>query len=206
MRSLKIYLFIFVLISGLACWGETSASSKRLIILGDSLTEGYGVAKEKAFPALLEKKFQENGKAWIVVNSGVSGSTSASAEQRMRWILKQKPDMILLALGANDGLRGLKPEEMEKNLAKAIELAKSNQVKIVLCGMQMPSNYGASYRKKFTDVFPSLSKKYQIPLIPFLLDKVAGKSEFNQADGIHPNEKGHAIIAETIYSALRGKM
>ena len=181
---------------------KSVAATSTMVFLGDSLTEGYGVKKESAFPALIEKKLQESGLDWKVVNSGVSGSTTASAVSRIKWVLQAKPKVIVLALGANDGLRGLKTEETQKNLSEAIDLAKKENVKIILCGLYMPPNYGKKYTDDFKKLYLNLSKNKKIPLIPFLLDKVAGDSQLNQGDGIHPNENGHKVIAETVYKFL----
>lgn len=184
----------------------SSHATKTLVILGDSLTEGYGVQKEKAFPALLEKKLQEAKLDWKVNNAGVSGSTSASAPSRTDWILKSKPDAILLALGANDGLRGLSTESMEKNLREAIGKINAAKVKVFLAGMQMPPNFGVEYTKKYKEVFPRIAKEEGIELLPFLLEKVAGQDKLNLADRIHPNEAGHKIIAGTVFQFLKGKL
>jgi len=182
----------------------TSLAENKLVILGDSLTEGYGVSREAAYPFLLEQKFKQAGMPWSVLNAGVSGSTTASANSRLKWLFKSKPQAVLIVLGANDGLRGLKVEESEKNLALAIELAQKEKVKVILGGLYMPPNYGKEYTTKFKNIYTNLTKKYSIPLIPFILDKVAGDSSLNQADGIHPNEKGHKIIADHIFNSLKG--
>lgn len=184
----------------------SQATSKKLVVIGDSLTEGYGVAKEKAWPALLEKKLIEAKKNYQVVNSGVSGSTSASGPSRMSWQLKSKPDVIVLALGANDGLRGTSVKNLEDNLNKSIDLAKKAKVKVILAGMMMPPNYGESYAKDFAGAFKRVAKKHKVPLIPFLLEKVGGVAELNLTDGIHPNEKGHAVIAETVFKAIEKEL
>jgi acyl-CoA thioesterase-1 len=173
------------------------------VALGDSLTEGLGVAKEQAYPALLEKKIHDAHKDWVVVNAGVSGSTSASGPGRLKWLLKTKIDLLILALGANDGLRGLSIENTKSNLAETIELAQKNGVTVVLAGMLMPPNYGKEYTQKFEQVFKILSVKYKIHLIPFLLDKVGGEAQFNQTDGMHPNAKGHEIVADNVYSQIK---
>ncbi|QDK36428.1 arylesterase [Bdellovibrio sp. NC01] len=183
------------------------ANPKKLVVLGDSLSEGYGVAKEAAYPAVLEKKLHEAGKKeWTVINAGVSGSTTASAISRMKWIFKSKPDVVLLALGANDGLRGLKVEESEKHLGEAIEYAQSQKVRVILGGLYMPPNYGKDYSDKFKKMYESLAKKYKVTFIPFILDKVAGNPKYNLADGIHPNEEGHKIVAENIFAVLKGEL
>lgn len=177
---------------------------RRFVIIGDSLTEGYGVSKEQAFPALLEKQIKKEGKNWIVINSGISGSTTASAESRFRWVLRSKPDMVMIALGANDGLRGVKVEESEKNLEKVILMAREAKVRVVLAGLYIPPNYGKEYGIKFRALYERLAQKYELPFISFLLEGVGGVPELNLADGIHPNEKGHQKIAENAYTVLKG--
>lgn len=181
-------------------------SKKRLVFLGDSLTEGYGVAQSKAYPALLQEKLNQEKKNWTVVNSGVSGSTTASAPSRLQWVLKTKTDLVVIALGANDGLRGLKIEDSEKNLAKAIEIAKEKGAKVVLAGIMVPPNYGKEYSDKFAKMYVNLSKKYKVKLLPFLLKDVGGVASMNLADGIHPNEKGHEVMANTMYEFLKGEL
>jgi acyl-CoA thioesterase-1 len=178
-------------------------TEKRLVILGDSLSEGYGVASQVSYPALLQIQIQKSGKNWKVMNASISGSTSASGPGRLRWQLKNKPDLLLLELGANDGLRGLDPLKMEENLDQVLRECKKEKVAVILAGMKMPLNYGKEYRQKFEAVFPRLAQKYQIPLIPFFLDGIAGDAKLNQADGIHPNEKGHQILAEKIYQQIK---
>lgn len=195
---LKQTLFLIFLINLPQTTFAQSRKDIKVVMLGDSLTEGYGIASEKSFPALLEKKLKVKHPQIKVINAGISGSTSASAKSRLEWQLKSQPQLIVLSLGANDGLRGLSTTNLSNNLAAAIELAKKENVKIILTGMQMPTNYGKDYQENFAAVFGNLAKKYKIPLMPFLLDGVATLKEFNQADGIHPNEKGHEIIANKL--------
>ncbi|MFM6929812.1 MAG: arylesterase [Bdellovibrio sp.] len=196
--------FISILVS-FSLFSSFSFAQKKLIVLGDSLSEGYGVAKDAAYPAVLEKKLHDAGKKeWVVVNAGVSGSTTASGVGRMKWVFKNKPDMVLLALGANDGLRGLKVEESQKNLAAAIEYAQKEKVRVILGGLYMPPNYGKDYTGQFKKMYEDLAKKYKVTFIPFILDKVAGNPKYNLADGIHPNEEGHKIIAENVFKAIQG--
>ena len=177
-------------------------TKKRLVVLGDSLTEGYGVAQEKAYPALLQNKI----KNWTVVNAGVSGSTTASALPRLQWLLKKPANLVVIALGANDGLRGLKIENSEKNLSKAIEYAKSKKVKVVLAGILVPPNYGKEYSDRFAKMYVNLSKKHKVRLLPFLLKDVGGVADRNLADGIHPNEKGHEAMANTMFEFLKSEL
>lgn len=173
------------------------------MVLGDSLTDGYGVAKEAAYPALVGRKLKAAGLEEVeVVNAGISGSTSASAESRLRWHLKAKPQILLVALGANDGLRGVKLEETRRNLSRVIGLARESGIRVLLVGMKLPPNYGAEYTRGFERLYLDLSKEHRVPLIPFLLDGVGGERELNQADGIHPNEKGHEKMAENVFPSL----
>lgn len=173
--------------------------SKRILVLGDSLTEGYGIEKDQAFPARLEKELAAKGLNGIeVINAGISGSTSASGVSRLKWHLKAKPDLVIIALGANDGLRGLPTEQLKKNIEELVTISKKNGIKVLLAGMKMPPNYGADYRKRFDQVYTEVAKKEKVPLIPFLLEGVGGRPELNLADGIHPNEKGHAKIVRNV--------
>lgn len=201
---MKKWIFVFVLFPILSF--SQGESPKKLLILGDSLTEGFGVAKEAAFPALVEKRIQESGKKWIVINAGVSGSTTASGVKRLQWQIKSKPDLMILALGANDGLRGLSIAQTEKNLSDTIEIAVKEKIKVILVGMFLPPNYGAVYSKDFGAMYDRLAKKYKLKKIPFLLEGVAGVPSLNLADGIHPNEKGHSLIAETVFKNIRGDL
>jgi acyl-CoA thioesterase-1 len=206
----QIVLILSVLIVSNSSWASDSRASdsraiKKLLILGDSITEGYGVAKNLAYPALLEKKLHAAGKKdWQVINAGVSGSTTASALSRLKWHFKTKPEVLLLVLGANDGLRGLKIDDSKNNLAVAIEFAHHQKVRVILGGLYMPPNYGPEYTTKFKGMFLALAKKYQVTFIPFVLEKVGGNPKFNQADGIHPNEQGHRIIAANLFEVLKG--
>lgn len=177
--------------------------TKAFVIIGDSLTEGYGVSKENAYPALLEQKLKKENKNWKVVNSGVSGSTTASALSRVKWTLKSNPDLVMIALGANDGLRGLQVSTSRKHLEDALEELKKANVPAVIAGMQMPPNFGKAYADEFKSMFSSLAKKYNATFVPFLLEGVAGDPKLNQTDGIHPNEEGHKIIADYVYKHIK---
>ncbi len=170
----------------------------KVVFLGDSLTEGFGVAQEQAFPQVVAELLKAKGKPIEAINAGISGSTSASAPSRMRWVLKGKPSLVVLALGANDGLRGIPPAVTEQNLAEAIAVARERNVRVLLVGMKAPPNYGADYTHAFEQTFSALAKRFQLPLLPFLLDGVAGRPELNQADGIHPNPAGHRVVAALV--------
>jgi acyl-CoA thioesterase-1 len=170
-----------------------------IIALGDSLTEGYGIEKENAYPTLVEEMLKKSGKNVRIINAGISGSTSASAPSRLRWLLTSQPDILFLALGANDGLRGVSIETTKKNLKDTIREAKKAKMKVWLAGMRLPPNYGKKYTQDFEQMFKALAKEENVPLLPFLLEGVAGQKELNQPDAIHPNEKGHQIMAKMVY-------
>lgn len=190
---LKIYIG-FSLLS--LCFA--SDHSIKLLCLGDSLTEGFGILKDEAFPALLQKQFIEQGLSVKVINSGQSGSTTKNGLKRLQWLSKMKPDYVLLALGANDGLRGLSLTEMEANLRAVIDYANTNGIEVILAGMKIPPNYGPEYTQEFERIYPRLAEAYELPLIPFLLDGVAGQSELNLPDGIHPTAEGQVIVAANV--------
>ena len=196
----------FLLLLALCLPDYAHSKEKVLVIVGDSLTEGYGIKKENAYPHLLEAKLKAAGKNWKIINSGVSGSTSASGPGRVDWALKSKPDALMLALGGNDGLRGLKPESMEKNLRKAVASAKAAGVKVYLAGMQMPPNYGNEYAKNFAATFPKVAAAEKVDLVPFLLEGVAGEEKLNLADRIHPNEAGHKIMADLLFRFFKDRL
>ncbi len=195
-------LRVFVLLL-LVQFLTVSAFAKKLIFLGDSLTEGYGVAQAAAFPQIVQEKFKIDKSEWSILASGSSGSTSASTLSRMKWLAKDKPDIIFVLMGSNDGLRGLQPKETEKNISEALAWASKNKITIILGQLHVPPNYGKEYSKNFDAIFPRLAKKYKIRLAPFLLIGVAGVSSLNQADGIHPNEAGHKVVAENMYKYLK---
>ncbi len=174
-----------------------------VLFLGDSLTEGLGLEQDQAFPNLIAARLKDEGHTNVnIINAGISGSTSASAMDRMRWYVRSKPDLVIISLGANDGLRGLSIENMKTNLEETIEYAQSNGIDVALTGMLTPPNMGAEYTSAFAAVFPSLAEKYSLPFMPFLLMDVAAISELNQADGIHPNFEGSKIVAENVYQFL----
>ncbi len=194
---MKTASFLFFLVFSFTVYAE-----KTVLFIGDSLTEGYGVPKEKSYPSLVADELKKKGKPIKLLNGSVSGSTTASGMSRLRWFLKAKPEVLVLALGANDGLRGIKLDESEKNLKKVISLAQKNKMKVVLAGMLLPVNYGPKYRTQFESMYKKLEKELKITRIPFLLEGVGGEAEMNQEDGIHPNQKGHAAIAKTVLKTL----
>jgi acyl-CoA thioesterase-1 len=175
-----------------------------IVALGDSLTAGYGLLEMQAYPSLLQEKLHQDGYAWDVVNAGISGDTSAAGLQRLDWALQQ-PDVriLIVELGANDGLRGLPVAEMKKNLAAIIERAQERRIAVMLLGMEAPPNFGPEYAGAFRQAFRDLSRDYHVAFIPFMLDKVAGIASLNQSDGIHPNVEGTQIVADTVWKTLR---
>ena len=179
---------------------QASTAPKVILFYGDSLTAGYGLSPEEAFPALVEKKLNKTEKKVKVVNAGLSGETSAGGLSRIDWVLRQPIDIFVLELGANDGLRGLPVDQTRKNLQGIIDKVKSKYptCKIVLAGMMVPPNMGKEYTEDFRSVYPSLASKNKATLIPFILDGVGGIEKLNQADGIHPNVEGHQIISNRI--------
>ena len=175
-----------------------------ILILGDSLTAGYGIEKNKAYPALIEKKIRDAGIRAKVINAGVSGNTTAGGLRRLNWYFRQRIDYLVIALGGNDGLRGIDPNESKKNLQNIIDNArlKYPDIEIILAGMQVPPNMGPDYSQRFREIFPELASEKKISLIPFLLEKVGGVKELNLPDGIHPNSEGQKIVSNTVWRIL----
>jgi len=172
---------------------------ENIILFGDSLMAGYGLPQEKHLAIVLQNNLNDSGYNVEVIDGSVSGSTSAGGLNRAEWSLSQPDiDLMILGLGANDMLRGISPIETENNLEKIIQIAKLKNIEIILAGMIAPTTHGFSYKKKFDNIYPILAKKYDLNLIPFLLENVALKAEFNQDDGMHPNEKGTLIVSNTL--------
>ena len=174
-----------------------------VVALGDSLTAGFGLPVEQSYPAVLQERLRAEGYAHQVVNAGVSGDTSAGGLARLSWQLGRPVKVIVVALGANDGLRGLDTEAMRKNLAEIIQISREAGTKVVLAGVPLPFNYGRDFNRRFRAVYRELAKRYDVALIPSLLEGVAGRSDLNLADGIHPNEKGARIVADNVWRALK---
>lgn len=178
---------------------------KRILFFGDSITAGYGIDKEKAFPALIQQKIDSLGWNYKAVNAGLSGETSAGGLRRVDWMLRQPVSVFVLELGGNDGLRGIDLDATQKNLQKIIDKveAKYPDAKIMLAGMQVPPNLGPDYTQEFKTMYPDLAEKNNAELIPFLLKGVGGNPDLNQSDGIHPTAKGHQLVAETVWDTLK---
>ena len=173
-----------------------------LVALGDSLTAGLGLDADQAYPALLERRLRAEGSDLRVVNAGVSGDTTAAGLRRAEWALAGDVRILIVALGGNDGLRGLPVDQMKRNLAQIVSLARSRGIAVLLAGMEAPPNFGATYTAQFRRVFHELASEHDVAFKPFLLDGVAGDPALNQADGIHPTAAGAAIVAEHVRAAL----
>jgi acyl-CoA thioesterase-1 len=192
---------------GLSGGRLAAADAKTIVFFGDSLTAGYGLDNpaSESYPALIAKRIAAEGLPWRVVNAGLSGDTSAGGERRLDWVLRQPVGIFVLALGANDGLRGFDPQVTRANLAAIVERVRARDpgAQIVLAGMRMPPNLGEDYTGKYAAIFPRLAADEHIALIPFLLADVGGRAGLNQADGLHPTAAGDAIVAETVWRVLR---
>ena len=201
MKKLLRRYFLFAV---LALLFTPAAFGGTILFLGDSLTAGQGVEESQAFPALIEEKIQTQHLPYEVVNAGLSGDTSAGGLHRIDWLLQRPIDVLVLELGANDGLRGLPVAAMKANLQAIIDKvkAKNPQVKIVIAGMEMPPNLGGDYANDFRAVFADLARTNNAALIPFLLEGVGGHIDLNQRDQIHPTAAGHKIVAENVWRVL----
>jgi acyl-CoA thioesterase-1 len=169
-----------------------------IVAMGDSLTEGLGVSEENTYPVLLQKALRDKGYDYRVVNAGISAETSSGARSRMEWVLRLKPDIIILETGANDGLRGLDPELIRRNIREMVDAFTAKGIVVVLAGMKMFPNLGPAYSKMFADVYTDVGGDNDVILIPFFLEGVAGVPKMNQSDGIHPTADGYARVVEHI--------
>jgi acyl-CoA thioesterase-1 len=184
--------FVALLLIPLA--GE-AAGPPRILAFGDSLTAGFGLAAEQALPVRLAAKLKSEGVEATIVNAGVSGETTAGGLARLDWTLAERPDIVILELGANDALRGIDPNVTRANLDNMLAKLKATGVKILLVGMRAPTNWGVEYKRQFDTIYPELAQKYGVPLDPFVLDGVAMNPDLNQSDMLHPNERGVDVIA-----------
>jgi acyl-CoA thioesterase I len=211
-----VFLFVFLMsIAGQEFSDIRAAESgtRNVICFGDSITAGYGLenAAAESYPALLQKKLDqtrvaaESAARWRVINAGLSGETTAGGARRIDWVLRQPVDIFILALGGNDGLRGLDPAVSQRNLQTIIDRVRARYpaAKIVLAGMMMPLSMGEDYARAFATMYPTLATKNELTLVPFLLEGVGGRPELNQADAIHPNPAGNVLIAETLWRGIQ---
>ena len=201
----QIFRLFFVLGVIIALFPEPVYSKEKAVVLafGDSLTAGYGVKDEESYPSKLQEKIFSAGFSHKVVNAGVSGDTTAGGVRRIRWLMKHEPEIVILALGANDGLRGLSIDEMRKNLEIMITICREHNAQILLAGMKALPNYGEDYMREFETVFPELAKKHDLIFLPFLLEGVAGERQYTQSDGLHPLASGYSIITDLVWQRLK---
>ena len=179
-----------------------AAARPRIVFLGDSLTAGLGLPPEQSVPALIQKRLNDEGHEYDVVNAGVSGDTSAGGLSRLDWSLEGNVRVLVIELGANDGLRGLPPSAMKRNLSEIITRAARRGITVLLTGMEAPPNYGAAYTTEFRQVFRDLAREHDVAFVPFYLDGVAGLPHLNQGDGIHPNSEGSRVVERVIWKSL----
>jgi len=208
-RVKTFFVILFIMGCGLiACRGEKpgemvekeeKVATKTILAVGDSLTAGFGLAEEEAYPALLEKKLQADGHPYRVVNAGVSAETSSGTLSRLEWLLTQNPDIVILETGANDGLRGIDPQVAEKNIGEILTVLKDKDIVVLLAGMKMVRNLGPQYVARFNALYPRLAEEHEVIFMEFFLEGVAMESGLNQADAIHPNRAGYEKIVENIY-------
>jgi acyl-CoA thioesterase-1 len=173
-----------------------------VVFLGDSLTAGLGVNEDQAYPAVVAERLAAAGHPVRALNAGVSGDTSAGGVRRLNWLLSQHPDVVVVGLGSNDGLRGLPLEQTESNLRQIVTRVREAGSRVLLLGNVVPPNYGPDYAPKFAAIFSRIAKDLDVPLVPFLLEGVGGRPELNQGDGIHPTAEGHRIMAQTVFPKL----
>jgi len=179
------------------------AEDRVIVALGDSLTAGLGVARDEAYPALLEARLRRAGFAYRVVNAGVSGDTTAGGLRRLDWVLRSRPEVVIVALGTNDGLRGQPVAALRDNLTAIVTRLRESGTRVLLVGMRLPPNYGEAYAGNFAEAFRAVARGTSVVFLPFLLAGVAGDPSLNQADGIHPNAAGHRIVAEHVWPSLQ---
>jgi acyl-CoA thioesterase-1 len=204
LKTMTCFCLVLAAICLVLAGKNVSAGETRILFLGDSLTAGLGVARDAAYPAVVETLLKQHGRTDVkIINGGISGATTAGAASRLKWHLKADPHVLVLALGANDGLRGLSLENMARNLDDTIALALENNLCVILAGMEIPPNYGPDYTRRFSQIFRDLAQKHGIVRIPFLLDNVGGVAAMNQADGVHPNAAGHRQIARMVLTYIQ---
>ena len=192
-----------LLVVALALGVGVAADPPVIVVLGDSLTAGFGLLPEEAYPALLERRLRREGYPYRVVNAGVSGDTTAGGLRRADWVLRSRPAIVIVALGANDGLRHQSVTAMRDNLVQIVRRLRAADAAVLLAGMRVPPNYGDEYGRAFVGVFADVARTTGVPLAPFLLDGVAGSPRLNQPDGIHPTAEGQKIIADRLWPYLK---
>ncbi len=185
-------------------WMPMAAVAKTIVVLGDSISAGYGIDVNAGWVNLLREKFKQQHLDYVISNESISGDTTAGGLARIdRALAMHKPDIVMLELGANDGLRGLSPQEMKSNLSEMVRRSRQAGAKVLLLGMKIPPNYGKRYIDMFYNIYPQVSAELNVPLVPFILEQVALKLELMQADGLHPNAQGQPLIMQTIWPYLQ---
>jgi acyl-CoA thioesterase-1 len=207
----KILLGLWAAAAGVLFAGnavKANDTQKRIVILGDSITAGYGLDPRESYPAVLQKKIDRAKLPFVVANAGVSGDTTAGGLRRVAWAMTKGADILVIALGGNDGLRGISPAETKKNLLGIVSKARTRnpKIQIFIAGVQMPDNMGPEFTERFKTLFPAVAKESKSTLIPFLIEGVGGDEKLNQADGIHPTAEGQKIIAENVWKILQPKL
>jgi len=199
-----LFVICLLFLSGLAAQ-QNNKSTKRILFLGNSITAGFGLTMEEAYPALIQQKIDSLKLPWECVNAGLSGETTSGGLRRLDWLMKNPIDILIIALGGNDGLRGIPPELSRQNLEQMVDKARQKfpRITIIIAGMQAPANMGEKFTSTFKAVFKDVSKEKGTVLIPFLIDKVGGIAEYNQNDQINPNRQGHKIVAENVWKVLK---
>lgn len=201
MKKLLVFIFLTLIVYG--CSDNNKIVVKKILLFGDSLMSGYGLSEEHHLSIVLEENLKSEGYDIEVINGSVSGDTSLDGLDRIEEALSEyNVDLIILGLGANDMMRRINPQQTEQNLEKIIKIIQDKKINILLAGMVASPSNGLDYKKKFDEIFPNLAKKYELPLIPFLLDEVALKPELNLSDGIHPNDKGILVISKTVKKSI----
>jgi acyl-CoA thioesterase-1 len=188
--------------AGASAKQETPALDGTIVALGDSLTAGYGVKEKEAYPARIERRLNESGYRWRIVNAGISGETSSETLARINRVLELKPAIVILEIGVNDGFQGIDPGIIKKNIEETVRILKVNKIIVVLAGMRMLANMNHDYNTAFAAIYPAIAGESDLILIPFFLEGVAGDPTLNKGDGIHPNGKGYRIVTETVYPYL----
>ena len=203
MSRLVARVSVSVLVACFVAWPAVAGAEAVIVALGDSLTAGLGVAQDESYPSRLQARLAREGYAYRIVNAGVSGDTTAGGLRRVEWVLRAAPEIVIVALGANDGLRGQSPQAMRANLDEIVARLRGSGARILLAGMRLPPNYGAEFTREFAEVFPAVARRAQIAFMPFLLDGVAADPCLNQPDGIHPTAAGYQVVADRLWPYLR---
>ncbi|MFU8811749.1 MAG: arylesterase [Balneolaceae bacterium] len=200
-QKVAYFLLLFLIGTGL----QAQERTQNILFFGDSITAGYGLSEEQAYPARIGEKLNEHGYNYRITNAGLSGETTAGGVRRVDWILRQDVEIFVLALGGNDGLRGIDPELTKENLQGIIDKVRNHNadIQIILAGIEAPPNMGSAYTDRFRNMYPELAEENGIPLFPFILEGVAGDPELNLPDGIHPTAEGHEIIADHFWDFLQ---